>query len=337
MAMQGLFGFDEVAALIGAGRALLLAGDESLLSRLPAGRWVGGTTALFMTAQGGVADRTRLFVTDVTDDITSVEIRSLSADELPQIGGYYPDNGFAFLILPGFSDIHGTYAREVQDYEGVFDLPLVGWVSGVAVEDIGKVQPKVFAGSGAGATDRAALFIATLPDHCEAYVDIVNVFRQGGGDTVEFAEEGFSVTDGCRINGREANLAAYIADHNIDTRLPLVADYNGVMVNASIRAADAETGKVDFYAPVFRNTAYRFAEPVDDYIARFNQVFARDYEENVVFSCNCVLNYLYAALDGKKTGCITGPVTFGEIAYILMNQTIVYLSIESVAGEGESL
>jgi hypothetical protein len=72
-------------------------------------------------------------------------------------------------------------------------------------------------------------------------------------------------------------------------------------------------------------------------ISRFNRVFARDYEENVVFSCNCVLNYLYASLDGKKTGFFTGPVTFGEIAYILMNQTIVYLSIESVAGEGESL
>jgi hypothetical protein len=254
MAMQGLFEFDEVAALIGAGRALLLAGDESLLSRLPAGRWVGGTAALFMTPQGGAADRTRIFVTDVTDEITSVEIRSLSIDELPQIGAHYPENGFAFLILPGFSDIHGVYAREVQDYEGVFDLPLAGWVSGVAVEDIGKVQPKVFAGSGVGMTDRAALFVATLPDGSEAYVDIVNVFQQGGGDTVEFAEEGFSVAGGCRINGQEADLAAYIAEHNIDTRLPLVADYNGIMVNASIRAADPATGKVDFYAPVFRNT-----------------------------------------------------------------------------------
>ena len=46
------------------------------------------------------------------------------------------------------------------------------------------------------------------------------------------------------------------------------------------------------------------------------------------FSCNCILNYLYSELEGKKTGGITGPITFGEIAYQLLNQTMVYLTIE---------
>lgn len=32
-------------------------------------------------------------------------------------------------------------------------------------------------------------------------------------------------------------------------------------------------------------------------------------------------------LEGKKTGDVTGPVTFGEIAYQLLNQTLVYLNI----------
>ena len=45
------------------------------------------------------------------------------------------------------------------------------------------------------------------------------------------------------------------------------------------------------------------------------------------FSCNCVLNYLYAGLEGKKTGEFNGPATFGEIAYQLLNQTLVYLTI----------
>ena len=49
--------------------------------------------------------------------------------------------------------------------------------------------------------------------------------------------------------------------------------------------------------------------------------------EDLFFSCNCVLNYLYAGLEGKKTGEFNGPATFGEIAYQLLNQTLVYLTI----------
>jgi hypothetical protein len=41
------------------------------------------------------------------------------------------------------------------------------------------------------------------------------------------------------------------------------------------------------------------------------------------------LNYLYANLEGKKTGHIVGPMTFGEIAYMLLNQTLVYLTFEN--------
>jgi hypothetical protein len=47
----------------------------------------------------------------------------------------------------------------------------------------------------------------------------------------------------------------------------------------------------------------------------------------IIFSCNCILNYLYSGLKGKKTAGITGPATFGEIAYQLLNQTMVYLRI----------
>jgi hypothetical protein len=50
--------------------------------------------------------------------------------------------------------------------------------------------------------------------------------------------------------------------------------------------------------------------------------------ENIIASCNCILNYLYSELEGKKTGKVTGPITFGEIAYVLVNQTMVYLSVE---------
>jgi hypothetical protein len=48
---------------------------------------------------------------------------------------------------------------------------------------------------------------------------------------------------------------------------------------------------------------------------------------DVEFSCNCILNYLYGELEGKRTGALKGPMTFGEVAYQLLNQTMVYLKV----------
>jgi hypothetical protein len=111
--------------------------------------------------------------------------------------------------------------------------------------------------------------------------------------------------------------------------LPLVADYCGSMVNVSFQAVDEKAKTVALYAPVFKGVEYRIAEPVSDYVREFS---ARIPEGSLqpVFSCNCILNYLYSELEGKKTGSITGPITFGEIAYQLLNQTLIYLEIRSV-------
>jgi len=46
------------------------------------------------------------------------------------------------------------------------------------------------------------------------------------------------------------------------------------------------------------------------------------------FSCNCILNYLYGELEGKHTGQVVGPMTFGEVAYQLLNQTMVQMTLE---------
>lgn len=40
-----------------------------------------------------------------------------------------------------------------------------------------------------------------------------------------------------------------------------------------------------------------------------------------------VENFLYAELEGRQAGGFVGPVTFGEIAYVLLNQTLVRLSV----------
>ncbi len=70
------------------------------------------------------------------------------------------------------------------------------------------------------------------------------------------------------------------------------------------------------------------ASPVSDYAAEFNAHIARLGNVKAAFSCNCILNFLCGELEGKKIEAFTGPITFGEIAYQLVNQTLVYVTVE---------
>ncbi len=83
------------------------------------------------------------------------------------------------------------------------------------------------------------------------------------------------------------------------------------------------------HAPVFKGVHYKIAEPIDDYVKQFTSAMPTKLQD-LTFSCNCILNFLYSDLEGKKTGSITGPVIFGEIAYRLLNQTLVYLETRDV-------
>jgi hypothetical protein len=118
--------------------------------------------------------------------------------------------------------------------------------------------------------------------------------------------------------------------NKVDIRLPLVSNYNGTMVNVSFQEIIEQEKTVNFYAPVFKNIEYKLASPINDYITEFTKHLL-DEQKSPVFACNCILNYLYSELEGKKTGAITGPVTFGEIAYQLLNQTLTYLNINEIS------
>ena len=131
------------------------------------------------------------------------------------------------------------------------------------------------------------------------------------------------------INGKKTNFSDYLIINKIDTKLPLVANYSGSMVNVSIQEIKEKEKIVNLYAPVFQNVEYKIAHPVKDYVQEFMKYLPKE-TITPIFSCNCILNYLYSELEGKKTGNITGPITFGEIAYQLLNQTLTYLEIKEV-------
>lgn len=321
---------DVAAELIRSGATLAIAGDENVLATLPCGNWIGGTIPYFMAQDGGVTTREQLFVTplefhpDLKPSIKQYDVASLS-----QVCMEAPANGFSLIILPAFSEVHFEYAQHAPMYEEMFMKPLVGWIAGIHLDDLGKRSPKVRDGrSGDLLENQAVVVHVPLPENVSANVSIVNLFSQGDGDLIEFETSGFEAST-CLINGEPASLAKYLQRIGHDTRLPLVADYSGALINVSLKAVDEAQDIVQFYGPVFPHVAYKLARPfAGSYESAFGHAI-EDLPEKAGFSCNCVLNYLYSELEGKRTGHVTGPMTFGEVAYVLLNQTVVHLTLET--------
>jgi hypothetical protein len=65
---------------------------------------------------------------------------------------------------------------------------------------------------------------------------------------------------------------------------------------------------------------------VVDYAQRFLDAIPREIGPTA-FCCNCVYNFVHGELEGRHTGTLQGPMTFGEIAYQLLNQTLVHVSV----------
>jgi hypothetical protein len=312
------------------GGCFSIAGDEQLLRRLPSGLWIAGSIPYFMGQDGGATTRDRVFVTPVPVPAGRPVLRWYDEHDIRRVCVDAPAHGFTLLVLPAFSAVHSTFAREAPNFEDMYVKPLVGWVSGIHLDDLGKSA----AVAGNGQTrefrgDKALALHVPLPDAMDAHVDIVNLFTQGRGDRIRFPRTGFTAQEAF-VNGERVDFARYVSDKKLDTKLPLVADYCGAMVNVSIQSVDTAAGKVDFYAPVFDDVEYRQAQAVDDYPRAFTRALPGD-ASGMQWSCNCILNYLYSELEGKRTGRITGPMTFGEVAYQLLNQTMVYLRLESNA------
>ena len=318
---------EEAARLIATGKNLLLAGDEKALSQLPKGSWMGGTIPYFVGEEGGAFAQDRVLATEWPEAVEGAEIKTYTEETVSRIYADIPDNGFGFALIPGMSRTHLAFAVGAPGYERFAMRPLLGWITGVDLAALGKTTPKVFVGStGERVEDGCVAMHVRLRPGKVADLGIVNLFRQGSGDTICFEATGFGAKEAL-VNGKKENFADYLLRTKADTKLPLVADYMGAMVNVSFQSVDAAKKEVAFYAPVFAGVEYKLAAPVGDYVGEFAGHIPQGLG-GVAFSCNCILNYLYSELEGKKTGDFVGPITFGEIAYQLLNQTLVYLKIE---------
>jgi hypothetical protein len=323
--MKTIFTLQETIDLINQDKALMIAGDEKLLTKLPLGNWIGGTTAYFIGDEGGEVSKNKLFVVAKTDDIEAISINEYSSSNIAEFPEAGYTNGVTLMIIPAFSDIHQKYAENAMEIDGIFDRPVAGWVSGIHLDEIASRSPKVINGqTGKMMNDKAVIAQLKLSEETAPTMDIVNLFKQDEGDTITFGKTGFT-GDVAFVNGKKVIFADYLAEKGIDTKLPLVADFNGAMINVSFQEVNADKGFVSFYAPVFEGVEYKVAKPITNYVDEFKQE-ATSVEEKPFMSVNCILNFLYAELEGKQTGEIKGPITFGEIAYLLLNQTMVHVS-----------
>lgn len=314
----------DVSKMIEEGRTLSLAAEEALLRQLPQGNWIGGTIPYFMAANGGAISQDKIFVSELPADVQSTQIKTYDVEQIPHVLDDAPEQGFSIIILPATSNVHLQYACGAPTFNDMFLKPIAGWVSGVHLDDLGTITPKVFDGSQSLATDQLAVVMhATLPEHLIANIGIVNLFTQGEGDVLVFDETGFAASE-ATINGQRQNLHDYLKGIDADTRWPLVANYNGAMMNVAFQSVEPDN--VSFYGPVFAGVEYRQAMPVSDYVKEFEAATPQLGQEGLAFSCNCVLNFLYSELEGKQTSMF-GPMTFGEIAYQLLTQTLVYMDI----------
>lgn len=297
---------------------------------------MGGTTAYFMTSQGCCADRDHLYVQALPEEAlgadpeTAPRIRWYEPLELRQLLSDSPAKGFTLMVLPANGAAHRHYAEYAPGYPQIRWRAVAGWVSGVHADEHGTSEPAVINGEdGQVCTQRALAMHCHLPPGLRARVRTLNPFSPLQGPVITFTERGFTVRD-CLFNGEPTTIAECVANYQEHAEFPLVAEVAGMQTNVSIRRVHPRTGEVTFYAPVFPGIAYRFSQPLHNYAERIRELVPEGLT-TPVFSCACILNYKYGRLEGQKISPFSGPITFGEIAGPLLNQTFVYLEFIEAA------
>jgi len=323
--------FEATVEQIQSGRHLIISADESFLERLPKGSWIGGTSPYSMSAAGGAMQMSKAFVQELSD-VHDFQTKFYGKNEIQNVYVDGPDSGYSVILAPAFTDVIGRFAVEVPTFPQFGQKPLIGWVTGTKLDMLGQHPARVYDGkTGTSATDKAIVAHIQLPKNKFADISTVNIFDVNpDGDVLQFETNGSEVTD-VSVNGKTMEFKEYIEKNKIDLRWPLVGQYHGAMVNASFMPTETVASPVKLFAPVFRGVKYQLAKPVGDYSAyleAFRKKMPQPPKSKIAVTCNCMFNYLYGSLEGKTLDELNGPFVFGEIAYQLFNQTLVYLTVE---------
>ncbi len=318
---------DAVVARINRGETLLLAGDPALLAKLPKGNWIAGSIPYFHDAKGMHETRDLLAVDMPPVEATGMRIEVLAADEVTTIAKRARPGEYIYVIAPAFSDAVTSFVASEHDIPGLLNQPIVGWVTGVHLTEMGKGTPVAIDGRN-GKVHANALVCAyiALPPSVRAVPTIVNVFEPGDGPVIEVEGDGTKHTY-VLADGERRRFTAVLSENKHDTRFPVVTD-SGARFNVSFAGVDDATGEVSMFLPLVRGIEYRLARPLPDYRGALTAKIAAERPKRPVHTSFCVLHYVHAGLANHMIGDYQAPLAFGELAYIMHNQTVVFLAIE---------
>jgi hypothetical protein len=326
-----LYTVNEVKDFISKGYKMVLTADEQILKQLPKGNWIGGTTPYFMDMDKGVFTKEQVFVDDFTSIAKDFKIEEFSAHNIKNIALNSFENGFSVLVLPSENDVFYEFANNSLSYENIFQNPIVGFVAGADFDDLDNVTTKAINGqTGEMADDKAFVIHISLPKNKIARTEILNLDTiQPDSDKIEFPKTSFVQSD-CLINGKKRNIAEYLTDIKYKEKAPrpLIANINGALINRDIKEINTETKEVTFFSTVFEGDSYYLTTIIDDYQSLFNERL-KEFKNNPIYTSICVSYYLLGGLENKKIN-VKGAFAFGEIAFQLLNKTLVLLEIDEV-------
>ncbi|OHE70679.1 MAG: hypothetical protein A2007_06090 [Verrucomicrobia bacterium GWC2_42_7] len=322
-----LYSVNEASELIKSGNILAIHGSIDLLKTLPLGNWIGGSIPYFMDTAGGIMTEGNVFVENMTPFVRTMNPRWYDANNIPNIFKENKDSSFTYIIIPGLSEVHSKFARDVYSIKDAFTTPSYGWVSGFNLAD---PNGRAFVINGKTKEYYHDKILAT---HCDFIdkswqlgIDIVNIFETTSDYSIFFDVSGFEIEIAI-INGKKCNFNEFIKNNGINIKNPLAANYDGSLINISFKGL--ENNKVQLYAPVFPNVEYKLTTIQNNYDNAYRDAVSKNSSslKDKFLTCSCILNYLYGELNGKTIKDSEGPFTFGEIAYVLLNQTLVYTKI----------
>lgn len=165
--------------------------------------------------------------------------------------------------------------------------------------------------------DRVLVVHAALPLGVAAQVNCYNAFEPDPeSPEITFAKKEF-IIDVAQIDGQDRAFGTWLAEMGADLSLPLVANFAGTAVNTVIHQVQGD-GSVLLGAPSLPGLTYRLGRRAAKILPEAMGIGgARLYMSDELPSDPRVLPV---------------PATFGQIAYILMTQTITQLAIGSAAG-----
>lgn len=311
------------------GTPLVIAGSDEMLARLPRGNWIGGTTSHIMTEDGGVETRDRIQVSAMPKEARLLSIQRYGVGGMHYLPRDAPNDGFTIVIIPFSSFVHQAFVKALPSFKKQTEKMIAGWVSGASRATFG-ARPKIFFGPICHVIeDEMVAMHMTLPDSMRALINVVSLNKPKKGDAITFLNEGFTVTH-AMVNGVRVCFAEYLRSNWHDNSIPIVCDYFGTHLTVDIKNYDLLSGHVEFYAPVFTKVTYHFASPIDNYQEKMRDALKMSCRGRTIFECICVKNFEKLSMGRDTLGAFEGPVSNGEIAHFLTNQSIVRLSVEEI-------